>query len=254
MVAVEVDAQAGEDARQFLHIALAVAAVHAHGVQFHQFARVVLVDVAGGVLLVVEVAQHRRMEGGGAQQVAKVPEGVHAQCLILVVADQYAQVALGLVYVEVVEPEPGHLLLQLRRRIQVAQQVAGRRFARQAVHFLLVALLRGFFLRVVGDRVRVLAALFQVAHQLQHRLPGDGHGADLRLHLGGQGCRRLRAQLLFQITPRSGLRDALHGGAIGTPGDAAGEPGAVHRGQRRCSGVVAAAARRGTGAAREQKK
>ena len=57
----DVDADAGEHARELLHVLLRVAAVHAEGVQLHQLARVVLVDMAGGVLIVVQILQHRRM-------------------------------------------------------------------------------------------------------------------------------------------------------------------------------------------------
>src|SRR5207249_1250079 len=56
----KVDARAGEDTRERLHVGLRVAAVYAQRVQLHQLARVVLVDRVAGVLGVVEVDQHRR--------------------------------------------------------------------------------------------------------------------------------------------------------------------------------------------------
>ncbi|CFN98111.1 Uncharacterised protein [Bordetella pertussis] len=95
-----VQAHAREHARQFLHVALAVAALHAQGVQLQQFARVVLVDVAGAVADVVQVDQHGGRTGGGGQQVAELAQRMRPYGLVFVGA-------------EVVHPEPGHLLLQL---------------------------------------------------------------------------------------------------------------------------------------------
>src|SRR5213080_154798 len=46
---------------ELLHVLLAVAAVDAEGVPLHQLARVVLVDVADGILGVVEVLEHGRV-------------------------------------------------------------------------------------------------------------------------------------------------------------------------------------------------
>ncbi len=43
----DVDADAGEDAGQFLHVLLGVAGADAHRVQLHDLAGVVLVDVPG---------------------------------------------------------------------------------------------------------------------------------------------------------------------------------------------------------------
>ena len=76
---VRVDADAGQDARQLLHVLLGVARAHAHGVQLHDLAGVVLVDVAGGVVGVVEVAQHRRVAQRRLQQVAEAAERVRPQ-------------------------------------------------------------------------------------------------------------------------------------------------------------------------------
>src|SRR2546429_10030013 len=56
-----VDSDAGQHAGELLHVLLAVAAVDAEGVPLHQLARVVLVDVADGILGVVEVLEHGRV-------------------------------------------------------------------------------------------------------------------------------------------------------------------------------------------------
>src|SRR6267143_4582816 len=118
----EVEAPAREDARERLDVALRVAAVDAERVQLHQLARVVLVEAAGAVARVVEVDEHRRMARGGADEVAKAAERLRPHRALLVVGDQRAQRALELEHAEVVHPEPGHLLLELVRRIERAQE------------------------------------------------------------------------------------------------------------------------------------
>ena len=50
-----VDADAGEHPGELLHVLLGVARVDAERVQLHELARVVLIDVAGGVLVVVQI-------------------------------------------------------------------------------------------------------------------------------------------------------------------------------------------------------
>ena len=120
----EVHAHAGEHARELLHVGLRVAAVDTERVQLEQLAGMVLVEAAGRVLLVVEVAQHRRMAGGRAEQVAEAPERMRADRAVLVVADHRAQVRLALEHVEVVRPEPGHPLAQLLGRMEREQQRA----------------------------------------------------------------------------------------------------------------------------------
>ena len=73
-----IDADAGENARERLDIGLRVAGADAHGVQFHDLAGVVLVQMAGGVVGVVEITQHRRMTQRRDQQIAKFAERVRA--------------------------------------------------------------------------------------------------------------------------------------------------------------------------------
>jgi hypothetical protein len=109
---LEIDADAGENASKLLHILLGVAGADPHGVQLHDLAGVVLVDVTLGVLGVVEIAQHGRMRGGDAQEVSEFAECVATQ-LLLIVADGLSDVRLVEMHVEMVEPEPRHLLAQL---------------------------------------------------------------------------------------------------------------------------------------------
>ena len=205
----QIDADAGEHARQLLHVALAVATGLAQRVQFHQLARKVFVQVAGGVLLVVQVAQHRRVPHHGAEQMAKTPQRMRAQRLVFVIAHQCAQIALVLVDVEVVEPEPGHLRLDLVRRIQRAQHMARGGFAGQLIQRLLIGLARSLAGIVFLDGVSLAAALFQAQHQR-----GEGLAAELqRIHLAlrrrRQG-RRLGMQLLRQVGTQRQRSRSLH--------------------------------------------
>ena len=119
-----VDPDAGEHARELLHVLLRVAAMHPQRVQLHQFARVVLVDVSDGVLIVVQILQHGGMLERGEHQVLEMAERMRPDRPLLVVADQPAQIGLVLMDAEVIEPEPDHLFLELRRRIDRPQQLA----------------------------------------------------------------------------------------------------------------------------------
>jgi hypothetical protein len=75
-------------------------------VQLHDFARAIFVQVAGGVVGIVEISQHRRVAQGGTEQIAEVPHGVGPDRAILVIADQNPQVGFVLMHVEMIEPEP----------------------------------------------------------------------------------------------------------------------------------------------------
>ena len=176
----EVQPQAGQHAGQLLHVLLRVTTINAQRVQLHHFAGVVFVDALGRVLFVVEVTDHRRVGCAGDQQVAKLAQGVCAQPAF-VVAYHHAQVRLVLVHVEVVEPEPRQLFLQLVGRVQGAQQRLRSRIAGQPVHILLVGLLRGFLGVVVGQRIGVAAALLHVNHPGRHSLLEQCQRVDLRL-------------------------------------------------------------------------
>src|SRR2546429_5484723 len=60
-------------------------------------------------------------------QIAKTPERMRADRALLVISEQPALIGLVLVHAEMVEPEPHHLLAQLRRRIQRPQQLQTHR-------------------------------------------------------------------------------------------------------------------------------
>src|SRR5690606_18694075 len=60
---------AGEQGGQLRDVPLAVAAVDAEGVQFHDLTGVVLVDSACETLVLIEVAEHCRAGGAGGEEV-----------------------------------------------------------------------------------------------------------------------------------------------------------------------------------------
>ena len=192
-------AHAGQHPGELLHVALRVARVHAQGVQLHQLARVVFIDAARSVLGVVQKLQHGRVAHHGPQQIAETPQRMRADGAVFVVAQHGADFALALEHAEVVQPEPGHLLLHLAGRIHGAQQVALGGLARQPVHLLLPGVARGLLGRIVRQRIGGLALLHHVGHQFGGGALRDRHRADLRLHRAGQrGRRRRRAKLRVQ--------------------------------------------------------
>jgi hypothetical protein len=227
-------AHAGEHARQLLHVGLRVAAAHAQRVQLHQLARVVLVDAVARVLRVVQVAQHGRVVQRGAEQVAEPAERVRAHGVLFVVAHHRADVVLAQVDVEVVHPEPRHLLLQLVGRVQRAQHEARLRLACEGVQLLLVRLARRLLLVFVGQRVGGLALRVELGHELVERRARDGHGVDLRLRRGGQR-RGARVELVAHPQREAALRELRVAAGVGAPAHAV-EPaqarGFVHRGGR----------------------
>ena len=58
-----VECPTGEAARDFTHVLLGIAAVGAHGVQFHEFAGVVFVGVTSNVGIVGQILEHRATVG-----------------------------------------------------------------------------------------------------------------------------------------------------------------------------------------------
>jgi hypothetical protein len=69
-----------------------------------------------------------------------------------------------------VEPEPGHLLAQLIRAIQIAQERARLGFPRERVHIFVVSVSRGLLLVGIGDRVGRLALGIHLYDELGQRL------------------------------------------------------------------------------------
>ncbi|MCY1512610.1 hypothetical protein D9M68_470750 [compost metagenome] len=189
--AAQVDADAGQHARQFLHVLLGVAraagaARHAERMEFHQLARVVLVDAVGAALRVVEVEQHRGRGDGGHQQVAEAAQCMRPDRAFLIVGQQPAHLPLARIDIEVVHPEPRHLLAQLRRRVQRPQQVAPRGIGHQLAP-LCIQGLAGLLLAVfVGQRIDTLARLPRGQQRragiaLQRRQRGNGGGQFRRI-------------------------------------------------------------------------
>ncbi len=220
-----IDPDAGQDPRQLLHVLLRIAGAHAQGVQLHDLAGVVLVDVVGRIVRIVEVAEHGRVLQRRLEQVAETAKGVGPDRPVHIVADHRPDVGLVLMDVEMVEPEPGHLLLELIRRIEVAQNLAGRGLFGARRHRLLIGLLRRLLLIRIGQGVGRLVLGVQVHHQLGHRLAGDRQGVDLRLHRRRQGIVEARMQLVGQ--PAVGA----HGLDLGGAGRGRAPGHAVEQGQ-----------------------
>ena len=209
----------GQDARQLLHVGLGVAGAHAHGVQLHDLAGVVLVDAAGGVLVVVEITQHGRMAQGGLQQVAETPQGPGPDGAVLIVADHGAHVAFVHVHAEMVHPEPGHLLLELIGRIEVAQQRSGDRVLAEVVHRLLVGRLGGGAGRGVLDLAGGLVLAVEAHGQGGQGLLGHRQGVDLGLGRGRQDVVRGRMKLRLQPALGADPGHLVGGRRRGAPGD-----------------------------------
>src|SRR5256714_1743825 len=203
--------------RERLDVALRVAALHPERVQLHQLARVVLVQAAGAIPRVVEVDEHRGMARGGAEEIAEAAERVRPDGALLVVGDQRAQRPLELEDVEVVEPEPGEVLLELVRRIERAQEHAGLRLARKALQLFVQRLALGLPLLRRRALQRAAAAL-ELRAELGERALRDGHGVDAPLELRRQGRAR-RMELRVEPATAAEARDLRGGRAARAPGD-----------------------------------
>src|SRR5262249_37252336 len=117
------NAPPGEAPGHLAHVDLGVAAVDPECVKLEQFAGVVFVEpelaaLGRGEALagrgpVVEVEEHRRVVGHGAEEISKTPEEVRADRLPLVGGDHPPNRAFVRRDVEVVEPEVDQRLLEL---------------------------------------------------------------------------------------------------------------------------------------------
>ena len=206
----QAQAQAAQHPGQLLNVALGVAAVHAQRVQLQQLARVVLVQAPGGAGLVVEIAQHRRLEGGGLQQVLEAAERALAQRLLMV-ADQRPQIGLGRGDAEMVAPEPGHALAHPVRRVQRQQQRAVDRLAMQLVE------------PAVGS-LPVLAAaqLLDLLQPRQRTHRHDRHRLQPRLHRCGQAFAGRGPQQAGDHAAAPALVPAQRGSGIDAPAQPVG--------------------------------
>ena len=193
-----VDTDAREHTGELLHVLLRVATVHAQCVQLHQLTGVVLVDVADGVLAVVEVLQHGRVFKGREHQVTKPAERVRPNRPLLVVGDEPAQVRFVLEDTEVVQPEPHHLFTQLRWRVHRPQQLEADGPIGGLAAFIVEQLARLILVRALGHCGDGLAPLLQL---LQSPLR-IGLVSFERLDLRGDRRRQLSPcamQLLLEI-------------------------------------------------------
>ena len=152
-----------------------------------------------------------------AEQLAEAPERMRPDGALLVVRHQHPQVRLVLEDVEVVHPEPGHLLAQLPRRVQGPQQHARGRLASKARELLLVRLLRRLLLVVAAQEVQALPAALHFLRELFDRALGDGHRVHLRLDLRRQRCFLRRLQLRFQVARRPHAGKGARGRGIRAP-------------------------------------
>ncbi len=216
---IRIDADAGQHARELLHIGLRIAAVDAERVQLHQLARVVLVDVIDRVLRVVEIAQHRRMLQRRQHEVAEAAERVRPDRVLDVVGDKKLDLALLRKHVEVIKPEPDQLFLELGRGIDRTQHFALRSLRGQIEARLVARLARLLLGHLVAEhRDAPLLGDF-VGDELRHRRARDAHRVDLRLDRLWQ---RLvpRRELLFEEAAAAELAEARDGRAVAAKGEA----------------------------------
>jgi len=132
----------------------------------------------------------------------KRPSAAQSDGAILVVADHRPDVALLHLDIEMIEPEPGHLLAQLIGRIDVAQQRAGGGLAAEVGVGLLIGLGGGLSLGRVGERTGRLALRVDVDDQLGHRGGLNGKGVDLTFDRIGQAPVAVGMKLTVEPAPR----------------------------------------------------
>ena len=118
--------------------------------------------------------------------------------MVFIIADENAQVRLVLMHVEMVEPEPGHALTQLVRRIERMQDRARGRLLHPVVHRLLIDLLRGLFLIGIGNLIGTLGLRIERDQHVEGELVHVRHRLDLRLRWLGQRRIRCGVQLLVE--------------------------------------------------------
>ena len=127
---------------------------------------------------------------------------------------------LAAVDIEMVEPEPGHLLAQLRGRINRSEQVAGGGFACECFGGLFKRLARGLFALGVAGALGIAPLPIEVAHQIDSGAARNIHRIDARLDFGRQGIGRMRVELLLKKGRHALRLEYLPGRGIGAPGDA----------------------------------
>ena len=115
---------AREAARHFLNVALRVAAFHTQGMQFQQFAGIILIGVFTAVfavvLIVVQIAEHGRAMRRRDEHFPKRAQNVRTNDMFCIRREQRASVALQRVDVEMVCPEVGQNFAQLMAAVHGA--------------------------------------------------------------------------------------------------------------------------------------
>ena len=127
----------GEAPRDFHHIILRVAAMHAERVQFHELPRVILVRLVIRAFTLVhapiQIPEHGGAQRGGADQVRKFSEGVRPNDIAIIRGLEPAVFAFGRVDIEMVAPKLDHdfeklALAQHRSKNGGTGQIVQKRF------------------------------------------------------------------------------------------------------------------------------
>jgi hypothetical protein len=185
------DTDTGQHPRQFLDIMLGISGVDAQGVQLHELAGVVLVDVPCCILRIVQILQHGRVLQRRHDEVTEVTERVWPDRPIGIVRQHPAHIGLLLEDTEMVEPEPDHLLFELVGGIDRAQQLTAPRLVSSLIALFVELLPRGLLLRPLRQGVDALL------------LDGDAHKEVFGINVVNRQLRELA---------RHGVRQMLIGG------------------------------------------
>jgi len=132
------DRPAREATREFHHVLLTVTAIDSEGVEFHEFAGVILVRRALMVGLIVEIDQHRRRMRGRPHQVAEGAERVLANHFAVIHSFQVKAVALFDEDVEVVAPKLDHEFVELTPAVDLAHECGLAQFVRDGLAVIIV--------------------------------------------------------------------------------------------------------------------
>jgi hypothetical protein len=171
----------------------------------------------GGVVGVIEVAQHRRMAQRRGKEVAEAAERMGPDRAVFVVADEDAEIGFVLVHVEMVEPEPCQALAQLVGRIQRVQDGPGCSLLRTIIHGLLVDLLRRLLLLGIGHLVGGLALLIERHCDVEGKAVRVRHRRDLRARRFRQDRCRGGMQLLLKPALDADLLQTRGAGCADAP-------------------------------------
>ena len=116
------DRPARETTREFHHVALSVAAVHAEGVEFHEFARIIFVGMTLLVDVVIEIDQHRGRMCRRPHEIAEVAERVFANHFAVVNRLEIKQRFFLDEDVEMIAPKFDHHFVELSLAVNLTKQ------------------------------------------------------------------------------------------------------------------------------------